>query len=113
MESTKSKKKQLTSIQIFHIFSQLHVLMGAGITPYAAFKIMKEDSDHRETAAILAELGERIAGGALLSEAVADTGVFPSYVSELLLGKGGIPQCKRAYVSVTGQFTGEFGLESG
>ncbi len=84
MESTKSKKKQLTSIQIFHIFSQLHVLMGAGITPYAAFKIMKEDSDHRETAAILAELGERIAGGALLSEAVADTGVFPSYVSELL-----------------------------
>ena len=83
MASTQ-KKKQLTSLQIFHVFSQLHVLMGAGITPLSAFKIMKEDTDHKETAAILADLGGRIAGGAQLSEAVAGSGVFPSYVSELL-----------------------------
>lgn len=78
------KKKQLSSAAIFHIFSQLHVLMGAGITPYAAFGIMAEDTDHQETSELLKSLGSRIAGGSLLSEAVADSGVFPTYVSELL-----------------------------
>ena len=51
------KKKQLSSAVIYHIFSQLHVLMGAGITPYAAFGIMAEDTDHREISALLRSWG--------------------------------------------------------
>ena len=80
----KKKKKQLSSAAIFHIFSQLHVLMGAGITPYAALGIMAEDTDHQEISALLKELAASIAGGSLLSEAAAKAAVFPPYVSELL-----------------------------
>ncbi len=78
------KKKQLSSAAVFQIFSQLHELTGAGITPYAALGIMAGDADHGSLAELLKELADRISGGALLSEAVTEAGVFPPYVGELL-----------------------------
>ena len=53
------KKKQLSSAAVFQIFSQLHELTGAGITPYAALGIMAGDADHGSLAELLKELADR------------------------------------------------------
>ena len=80
----KGRKKQLQPLQIFHIFSQLHVLMSAGITPYAALRIMQEDSENKEIAAVLRIMGDKITAGSGLAEAVRAAEVFPAYAEELL-----------------------------
>ena len=79
------KKKKLTYAQIFHFFEQLRALLGAGITPYAALQIMKKDTDNKDIAAVLDGLSEYVSDGQQLSEAVRASGVFPEYVTDLLI----------------------------
>ncbi|MBQ7534168.1 MAG: type II secretion system F family protein, partial [Stomatobaculum sp.] len=79
------KKKKLTYAQIFHFFEQLRALLGAGITPYAALQIMKKDTDNADISALLDGLSSYVADGRQLSEAVRASGVFPDYVTELLI----------------------------
>ena len=79
------KKKKLTYAQIFHFFEQLRALLGAGITPYAALQIMKKDTDNKDIVAVLDGLSEYVSDGQQLSEAVRASGVFPEYVTDLLI----------------------------
>ncbi len=78
-------RRKLTSAQIFHFFEQLRALLGAGITPYAALQIMKQDAGNEKISGLLDALSEQIAQGRRLSEAAASTDAFPDYVNELLV----------------------------
>ncbi|MCR5369847.1 MAG: type II secretion system F family protein [Clostridium sp.] len=79
-----TKKKYLSNARIFHFFEQLGALIGAGISPYAALGIMARDADNRDIDPVLRQIGESVSEGRHLSESIAETGVFPAYVTELL-----------------------------
>ena len=78
-------RRTLTNARIFHFFEQLGTLTGAGITPYAALQIMKQDAAGRDMVPLLDEMSEALAGGHSLAEAAAATEAFPTYVNELLV----------------------------
>ena len=79
-----NKKKTLSYEQLSHLFGQLAMLLGAGITALDALAVMRNDADNDDLAPVLKELAERIAGGASLSEAADSAGVFALYAVELL-----------------------------
>ena len=51
---------------------------------FAALGIMARDADNRDIDPVLRQIGESVSEGRHLSESIAETGVFPAYVTELL-----------------------------
>lgn len=81
------RSKKLTYAQIFHFFEQLHALLGAGITPQAALRIMGKDAENESIKALLEQLEGAAAQGKPLSSAIREAAdyEFPNYVNELLV----------------------------
>lgn len=81
------RSKSLSYAQIFHFFEQLRALLGAGITPQAALRIMKGDAGNEKINALLDYLSGEVVSGRSLSSAIKGSPeyVFPDYVTELLV----------------------------
>ena len=78
-----NRRRPLLNEQLSHLFGQLAMLLGAGITAPDGLAVMQSDADNGDLAPVLEELAERITGGASLSEAADSAGVFPAYAVEL------------------------------
>ena len=82
------KNKKLTQDEIASFCGQLSLLLPAGITPYEAIILMREDSSDRQGKAILEQLETALKDGLSFHEALKNADVFPDYVvSMVLLGE--------------------------
>ena len=82
------KNKKLTQDEIASFCGQLSLLLPAGITPYEAIILMREDSSDLQGKAILEQLETALKDGLSFHEALKNADVFPDYVvSMVLLGE--------------------------
>ena len=76
--------KPLTKEQISHTFEQLAMLLGAGITPAEGLDIMLRDKDNGDLTGCYRRLLELLGTGSSLSDALQQSGFFPSYTVQLM-----------------------------
>ncbi len=76
---------RLSNAMVFHFCQQLANLLSAGVTPSASLKIMLDDADNKELSEVLKNMQETVSAGGRLSEAAEKSGMFPAYVTELLV----------------------------
>lgn len=82
------KNKKLNQEEIASFCSQLSLLLPAGITPYEAISLIREDTPNSKGKVILEQLEAALKDGLSFHEALKNTDVFPDYViSMILLGE--------------------------
>lgn len=80
--------KKLTQEEIASFCNQLSLLLPAGITPYEAILLIREDTPDVKGKEILEQLETALKNGLSFHEALKNTSVFPEYVlSMVLLGE--------------------------
>lgn len=81
------KNKILSNKNLAFFCEQLAMLIPAGITPFEAITLMLEDSysDSKSENKFLIDLKNFLNDGESFSEALKKTGVFPVYMSEMVL----------------------------
>ena len=82
--SARKKLRPFNDAQLSHIFEQLSMLLGAGITPAEGLGIMLRDKDNTDLADACLILQNLVMDGVSLSEAVQESGLFPFYAVQLL-----------------------------
>lgn len=78
------QKKQFSTEYISFLCSEIRLILKAGISLGEAFSIMAEEEDDKETAEVLAGIGERIDYGDPLQEIFLDTGRFPKHMTDMV-----------------------------
>lgn len=82
------KIKKLSQEEVASFCSQLALLLPAGITPYEAIILVREDTPDVKGKEILEQLETALKNGLSFHEALKSTSVFPEYVlSMVLLGE--------------------------
>lgn len=82
------KMKRLNQAEIASFCCQLSLLLPAGITPYEAIILIREDTPDIKGKEILEQLEAALKDGLSFHEALKNTSVFPEYVlSMVLLGE--------------------------
>lgn len=82
------KTKRLNQEEVASFCSQLSLLLPAGITPYEAIILIREDTPDVKGKEILDQLEAALKDGLSFHEALKNTSVFPEYVlSMVLLGE--------------------------
>ena len=82
------KTKKMNQEEIASFCSQLSLLLPAGITPYEAIILIREDTPDVKGKEILEQLETALKDGLSFHEALKSTSVFPEYVlSMVLLGE--------------------------
>lgn len=66
------------------LFRQMSMLFHAGVAPEEAVSLLLEESTDDSSTRALRAVGEKLAGGASLSDAVAACGEFPTYAADLI-----------------------------
>lgn len=78
------KKRLLSNAELAAFLNQTAMVIKAGITPAEGMDILIEDTISSEGKALLEEISHSCSRGKHFSEALADTGVFPEYVINLV-----------------------------
>ncbi len=79
------KQHPLTYDEISHLFEQLSMLLGAGITIYDSLDIMLKDEENKDLHWINEQLLATVRSGEPLSDAIEESGVFPVYAKQLII----------------------------
>ena len=77
-------KKTLSNIELFTFCEQLALLLKAGISTYEGLLLIQEDIDNAYSSKILQQLITECDNGAMLSEALKNTDVFPPYMINMV-----------------------------
>lgn len=88
MKTLIKKERTLNQDEVASFCSQLSLLLPAGITPYEAITLMREDISDEKGKVILEQLETDLKDGLSFHEALENSFVFPDYVvSMVLLGE--------------------------
>lgn len=79
------KIRKLNNGEVAAFCGQFSVLLPAGVTPYDSIRLMAKDAASAEGKAVLDGMAKSIVEGRRLHEAVEDSGVFPAYVTSMIL----------------------------
>ena len=75
-----NKQKKLTNEELASFFSQVAILLRAGITPAEGVRILLSDTTDQKSAALLQSIIDNINEGNSFGDSLELTGVFPDYV---------------------------------
>ncbi len=78
-----AKLKKLNFEQTAFFFEQLWLMMNSGMQLDAGLEILADDIEDGNIGALCGFLAEKINGGANLSEAIKESGVFPDYAVKM------------------------------
>ena len=74
-------KRTIANEEIASICLEISLLLHAGVSTGDALSLLAEEGDHRE---LMTAMAEQVDGGAPLSDALKDSGSFPTYVCGLV-----------------------------
>ena len=84
MSKDKGARKLLNAAELSVFCAQVAMILKAGIPLYEGLAIMREDMDGTAGRDILRILDERVGEGASFHEALAETGMFPGYMTGMV-----------------------------
>ena len=79
-----NKKRMLGNLEIASFCDQLAMIIGAGLPAYEGISILMDDAPDKETKEILQSIYEPLETGCAFHEALAQSGVFPKYVLDMV-----------------------------
>lgn len=72
--------KALTNRELTYFCSQLALILRSGISPAEGLSLMMDDTSGKEGNELLKSLSDRLGEGAMLHEALSESGLFPEYM---------------------------------